>query len=42
MFYSFNSFVDSLDRFQKLKLIEGLKKVSLKYNEFVFHEGNSG
>lgn len=33
---------DTLDRFQKLKLIDGLQQISLNKNEFVIREGDQG
>jgi len=33
---------DSIDNYQKLKLIDGLQSLTLKQNEFVFYEGDDG
>ena len=33
---------DQIDKFQKLKLIDGLKSVEMKQSEFIFHQGDEG
>lgn len=33
---------DSIDKYQKLKLIDGLQSMTLKKGEFVFYEGDDG
>lgn len=33
---------DSLDKFQKLKLVDGLQQITLNKGEFVLREGEDG
>ena len=35
-------FIDPLDKYQKMKLIDGLQEIDMVYGEFVFHQGDEG